>query len=198
MGFEPGTEQPTHYVSQVRLTDPSAGIKEQAAHDLDEQPPRPPRVHVLSVELHPGARPTHGRVHRAVSVDLPGGHQSRPARSFTPVAVLVVFGTFLQFYMRAGVFTDGGKKERERAPWRKSKPRPAEAAAGVGRPLDRVMPATFLRTRNDARRPPGDAMMKRIGKQFVGLVLAGAFAALPARSGCARSGSRREPARPTS
>ncbi len=28
--------------------------------------------------------------------------------------LLVVFGTFLQFYMRAGVFTDGGKKERER------------------------------------------------------------------------------------
>src|SRR5262249_39687046 len=27
MGFEPGTEQPTHYVSQVRLTDSSAGIK---------------------------------------------------------------------------------------------------------------------------------------------------------------------------
>ena len=27
----------------------------------------------------------------------------------------VVLGTFVQFYMRAGVFTDGGKKERERA-----------------------------------------------------------------------------------
>ena len=29
--------------------------------------------------------------------------------------MLVVLGTFLQFYMRAGIFTDGGKKERERA-----------------------------------------------------------------------------------
>ena len=29
--------------------------------------------------------------------------------------LLVVLGTFVQFYMRAGVFTDGGKKERERA-----------------------------------------------------------------------------------
>jgi hypothetical protein len=34
----------------------------------------------------------------------------------------VVLGTFVQFYMRAGVFTDGGKKERERA----------EARAGAG------------------------------------------------------------------
>ena len=29
MGFEPGTEQPTHFVSQVRLTDPAAGIKDE-------------------------------------------------------------------------------------------------------------------------------------------------------------------------
>jgi hypothetical protein len=29
--------------------------------------------------------------------------------------LLVVLGTFVQFYMRAGVFTDGGKTQRERA-----------------------------------------------------------------------------------
>ncbi len=29
--------------------------------------------------------------------------------------MLVVLGIFLQFYMRAGIFTDGGKKEREQA-----------------------------------------------------------------------------------
>ena len=28
---------------------------------------------------------------------------------------MVVMGAFVQFYMRAGVFTDGGKQERERA-----------------------------------------------------------------------------------
>jgi hypothetical protein len=28
---------------------------------------------------------------------------------------LIIVGIFLQFYMRAGVFTDGGKRERERA-----------------------------------------------------------------------------------
>jgi hypothetical protein len=27
---------------------------------------------------------------------------------------MVVFGAFVQFYMRAGIFTDGGKLERER------------------------------------------------------------------------------------
>ena len=29
--------------------------------------------------------------------------------------IILVLGIFTQFYMRAGVFTDGGKKERERA-----------------------------------------------------------------------------------
>ena len=45
--------------------------------------------------------------------------------------LLVVLGAFVQFYMRAGVFTDGGKRERERAaargqerPARRPRPRP--------------------------------------------------------------------------
>jgi hypothetical protein len=29
--------------------------------------------------------------------------------------VMIVFGAFVQFYMRAGIFTDGGKRERARA-----------------------------------------------------------------------------------
>ncbi len=28
--------------------------------------------------------------------------------------LMVVLGAFVQFYMRAGLFTDGGKRERER------------------------------------------------------------------------------------
>ncbi len=52
MGFEPGTEQPTHFVSEVRLTDKSAGDQGPAAYDLDEPPARPSRLHVLPVELH--------------------------------------------------------------------------------------------------------------------------------------------------
>ena len=29
--------------------------------------------------------------------------------------ILIVLGAFVQFYMRAGLFTDGGKREREQA-----------------------------------------------------------------------------------
>ena len=29
--------------------------------------------------------------------------------------IIVVLGAFVQFYMRAGIFTDGGERERERA-----------------------------------------------------------------------------------
>ena len=35
--------------------------------------------------------------------------------------LLVVIGAFVQFYMRAGIFTDGGKKERERAAAREAR-----------------------------------------------------------------------------
>lgn len=47
--------------------------------------------------------------------------------------LMVVLGTFLQFYMRAGVFTDGGKRERERDEARRSK-----SSAKSGAPLEPV------------------------------------------------------------
>ena len=40
---------------------------------------------------------------------------------------MVLLGTFVQFYMRAGVFTDGGKKERERAERKQAKQAAARA-----------------------------------------------------------------------
>ena len=105
-----------------------------AAHDLDEPPARPPRLHLLPVEL------------PCRDIDP---HTDRPTGQFQSVfqvatnpgrpiiyagCLLVVLGTFVQFYMRAGVFTDGGKKERERAAAKARKPtrgrRPASRAAG--------------------------------------------------------------------
>ena len=48
---------------------------------------------------------------------------------------MVVLGAFVQFYMRAGVFTDGGKRERERAarPGQEAAPGPT-ASIGPRRP----------------------------------------------------------------
>ena len=59
VGFEPGTEQATQFVSKVRLTDKSRGDQGPAAHDLDEPPARPSRLHLLPVELHAGCIDPH-------------------------------------------------------------------------------------------------------------------------------------------
>ena len=66
---------------------------------------------------------------------------------------LVVLGTFLQFYMRAGVFTDGGKKERERALAKLKKKAAKHETRSRGRrrrPLDRTFLASIPRKRNHA------------------------------------------------
>jgi hypothetical protein len=112
--FEPGTEQPTHFTSQVRLTDTAAGIKD-----------KPYTISMNNPLDHNGYtfyQINYSRVRDPHTGNFTGQFQSifqvatNPGR---PIiyggCALVVLGTFLQFYMRAGVFTDGGKRERERA-----------------------------------------------------------------------------------
>ncbi len=112
--FEPGTEQPTHFISQVRLTDTAAGIKD-----------KPYTIFMNNPLDHRGYRfyqSNYIRVRDPHTGNFTGQFESvfqvatNPGRPviYTGCA-LVVLGVFLQFYMRAGVFTDGGKKERERA-----------------------------------------------------------------------------------
>ena len=95
----------------------------------------------------------------------------------------MVLGTFVQFYMRAGVFTDGGKKEREQ-----------RDAAEAGGPADEPRPAMpperdpktvepaliqMRRTAVAADRAPGGSTMRRIGKLIAGLVLAARWRRAP-------------------
>ncbi len=112
-GFEPGTEQATHFESKVRLTDPEQGIKDKPYtiwmnHPLDHRGytfyqsnyirERDPRTHQFTGQFQ--------------SVFQVAANPGRPI--IYSGCLLVVIGAFLQFYMRAGIFTDGGKKEREK------------------------------------------------------------------------------------
>ena len=65
--------------------------------------------------------------------------------------ILVVFGTFVQFYMRAGVFSDGGKLKRARAEQKQAKKAGARPRAAV--PLSTRDPAlsTFPSDRGGGR-----------------------------------------------
>ncbi len=113
-GFEPGTEQATHYESKVSLTDKSAGIKDQPYliymnHPLDYRGYTFYQSSFIR-ESDPHTGQFTGEFQSVFQV------ASNPGRPVIYLGcVLVVVGTFLQFYMRAGIFTDGGKRERERA-----------------------------------------------------------------------------------
>jgi hypothetical protein len=113
-GFEPGTEQATHFESQVRLTDKSLGVKDQP-HTISMNHPLDHRGYTFY-------QSNYIRVRDRQTGQFTGQFQSvfqvatNPGRPIIYGGLLiVVLGIFLQFYMRAGIFTDGGKRERERA-----------------------------------------------------------------------------------
>jgi hypothetical protein len=113
VGFEPGTQQPTKFESKVRLTDRDAGIRDEP-HTIWMNHPMDHRGYTFyqqrySPDFDANMRPT-GRFQSIFQV------ATNPGRPIIYTGcLLVVLGTFVQFYMRAGVFTDGGKRERERA-----------------------------------------------------------------------------------
>jgi hypothetical protein len=107
VGFEPGTQQPTKFESQVRLTDKTAGIRDEPHtirmnHPLDHNGYSFYQIQYLpDIDPHT-ERPT-GRFLSVFQVAINPG---RPI--IYAGCLLVVLGTFVQFYMRAGVFTNGG------------------------------------------------------------------------------------------
>jgi hypothetical protein len=113
VGFEPGTEQPTRFVSQVRLTDQALGISEKP-HTISMNEPLTHRGFTFyQMSYAPIQDPQTGqRTGQFQSVFQVGIDPGRGIKYAG--CALVVLGTFLQFYMRAGIFTDGGKRERER------------------------------------------------------------------------------------
>jgi hypothetical protein len=114
VGFEPGTEQATKFVSQVELTDASLGIKNQP-YTISMNHPLYHRGYTFyqsryMPEIDPHTNQTTGRFESVFQVAI------NPARPVIYAGcMMVVLGAFVQFYMRAGIFTDGGKRERERA-----------------------------------------------------------------------------------
>ncbi|HWE39260.1 MAG TPA: cytochrome c biogenesis protein ResB [Isosphaeraceae bacterium] len=116
---EPGTRNPAEYVSQVVLTDEGRGIKD-----------RPVTISMNRPLEHRGYK-LYQSSFRAMEDD--DGNETGQYMSIFQIGydpgrwlkyggcILVVFGTFVQFYMRAGIFTDGGKLEAARAEKKKAK-----------------------------------------------------------------------------
>lgn len=109
-GFDPGTEQASRFQSDVLLTDASAGIKEKP-HRIQMNEPLTHKGYTFYQssyirEQDPRTGRETGRVQSVLQV------AKNPGRNVIYLGCfLVCLGTFLQFYMRAGLFTDGGQRE---------------------------------------------------------------------------------------
>jgi hypothetical protein len=116
VGFDPGTQQASKYVSQVRLNDEAMGIHDKS-HTIQMNEPLTHRGYTFfQASYSPDIDPRTGRETgsgRFQSVFQVATDPGRPIKYAG--CLLVVFGAFVQFYMRAGIFTDGGKRERVRA-----------------------------------------------------------------------------------
>lgn len=109
VGFDPGTSNASSYKSEVTLTDERARAKET-----------PHTISMNNVLDHGGWRFFQTSYQR--DRKDPGKFISvfqvakNPARVVIyGGCVIVVLGAFVQFYMRAGVFSDGGRRDKERA-----------------------------------------------------------------------------------
>ena len=79
VGFEPGTEQATKFVSKVRLTDQSEGIKDKP-YTISMNEPLTHRGYTFyQMRVLADRRPAHRPAHGPVPVGLPGGDRPRPA-----------------------------------------------------------------------------------------------------------------------
>lgn len=113
-GFDPGTEKASKFSSDVMLTDKAAGIRDQPVHiSMNEPLTHKGYTFYQSSfirEQDPRSMRETGRVQSVLQVGLNPGRRVMYAG-----CLLVVLGAFVQFYMRAGLFTDGGKREQEKA-----------------------------------------------------------------------------------
>jgi hypothetical protein len=136
VGMDPGTAQPSSYVSEVLLDDPQRGVEGKPVTITMNEPLTWRHYTFYQSNYQRHVDPQTGRpTGRFMSI-----FQVRydPPWCWGTVyggCALVVLGIFVQFYMRAGVFSDGGKKERERAARREAKrqgkplPRKTKAAS---------------------------------------------------------------------
>ncbi len=111
--YDPGTSKPASYTSEVLLTDEKAGLKDQPITITMNHPLTHRKLTFYQSSFHPSTdRATQGDF---VSIFQVGHDAGRPLKYAG--SLLLVLGVFLQFTMRAGVFTHakGDTKAADRA-----------------------------------------------------------------------------------
>jgi hypothetical protein len=122
VGMDPGTQQASSFTSEVLLNDPQRRVEDRPVTITMNEPLSWWHYTFYQSNYQRERDPQSGRpTGRFVSI-----FQVRydPPWCWGTVyggCLLVVLGTFVQFYMRAGVFSDGGKKQAERDARREAK-----------------------------------------------------------------------------
>lgn len=135
--FDRGTAAPRSYTSKVLLSDEDRGIKDE------------PRTITMNEPLTYGWWTCYQSSYREMEDPMTGQKtgqfmsilQTRKDPVWPVMyagCMIVVLGSFIQFYMRAGVFTDGGKKERARAERRNAAPREAAPTPAEPAPAEAI------------------------------------------------------------
>lgn len=111
VGFEPGTEQATKFVSTVKVEDPAHGVRDQQHVIAMNEPMTHRGLTFYQMRYSPIVDPrTNQRTGQFQSVFQVGSNPGRPI--IYAGSLLIVLGTFLQFYMRAGAFNYRAKHEK--------------------------------------------------------------------------------------
>lgn len=113
VGFDPGTEQAKSYLSDVLVDDPAKGLRKHPVRISMNLPMVHRNWTFYQSSYLPERDPETNRKTGAFRSIFQVGYDPGRALKYLGCG-LVVFGAFVQFYMRAGIFTDGGKRERER------------------------------------------------------------------------------------
>jgi hypothetical protein len=109
--FDPGTKTPASYTSEVLLTDEKAGIKDRPVTITMNHPLTHNKLTFYQSSYHPTESGDFASIFQV-------GHDAgRPLKYLG--SLLIVLGAFLQFYMKAGLFSttskDGVQKAADRA-----------------------------------------------------------------------------------
>lgn len=128
--FDPGTDRASSFTSKVRMTDETQGIKDKP-YTISMNEPLTHRGYTFYQSSYNRERDPHtdretGRFQSVFQVGTDPGRMIKYLG-----CLLVVMGAFVQFYMRAGLFSDGGKRERARS---EAKAMKASRANGVHDP----------------------------------------------------------------
>jgi hypothetical protein len=105
--FDPGTNQAATYTSEVLLTDEKAGIKDRPVTITMNHPLTHNKLTFYQSSYHPTESGDFASIFQV------GYDAGRPLKYLG--SLLIVLGAFLQFYMRAGVFSAASKEGAHKA-----------------------------------------------------------------------------------